>query len=120
MRCLSDVAPNTTKGDANSPRCGGVPREGSVDIRMLLCGDINGGGADDNDIGRGLCRAMHQDNQSVFTDGASLEGDVSLHGQGKGGVLQRMLSFRGSQRVGVEVLNFPYWDNWGATVRSYK
>ncbi len=120
MRRLSDVAPDATEGDANSPRRGGVPREGSVDIRMLLCGDINGSGADDDDVGGWLYRAMYQGCQSVVPDRASLDGNVSLHGQGKGGVLQRTLSFHGSQRAEVEVLNFPYWHNWGATVRSYK
>ncbi len=84
MRRLSDVAPDATEGDANSPRRGGVPREGSVDIRMLLCGDINGSGADDDDVGGWLYRAIYQGCQYVVPDRASLDGNVFFAWSGKG------------------------------------
>ncbi len=115
MRRLSDVAPDATEGDANSPRRGGVPREGSVDIRMLLCGDINGSGADDDDVGGWLYRAMYQGCQSVVPDRASLDGNVSLHGQERRSSAEDVVFPWVTEGRG-EVLNFPYWHNWGATV----
>jgi hypothetical protein len=51
---LGDVARDAAEREADAAGGGGVPREGGVGVWVLLGSDVEGGAADDDDVGWGL------------------------------------------------------------------